>query len=551
MKQTLPLNRWAPNVWVTVVLSTVNPDDPALTGGRYLSYGERAFTPNVGVIEDDTARRSRSNTVTIWHEENLLIDGKLVPAEGGKTYENISPFTEEVIGVAADATLSDVRAAIDAARRAFDTTDWTTNRELRLDCLRKFHAALVEKQDDLRQIVINEVGAPVEITKMAGLDTPIASIPYFVDVLEKYDFQEDLGLMEFMGGQHRRFLSKEPVGVVAAITAYNYPIQLALAKIIPALAAGCTVILKGAPQTPWCNLAIGHVAADIFPAGVLNVITSDSAEVAAELTTHKDVDSVTFTGSTPVGKKIMAAASGTVKRVFLELGGKSAMVMLEDGDINLSTAMACFATISHSGQGCAITSRLVVPRARVEEAAGVAKYMMENMVKVGNPAEEDTKMGPLITKAQQDKVKGYVDRAIAAGATVVTGGKIPENLEKGFFFEPTVLIVDENSEIAQEELFGPVLAIIAHDGDDDAVRIANNSEFGLSGGVSSADPEKGLAAAKKIRTGTIGVNGGMWFGADAPFGGFKQSGLGREMGVLGFEEFLEIKTIAIPEPAAS
>jgi acyl-CoA reductase-like NAD-dependent aldehyde dehydrogenase len=489
--------------------------------------------------------------VTIWHEENLLIDGKLVPAEGGKTYDNISPFTEEVIGVAADASLGDVRAAIDAARRAFDTTDWSTNRELRLDCLRKFHAALVEKQEDLRAIVINEVGAPVEITKMAGLETPIASIPYFIGILEKYEFQDDLGLMEFMGGQHRRYVSKEPVGVVAAITAYNYPIQLALAKIIPALAAGCTVVLKGAPQTPWCNLALGNIAANIFPAGVLNVITSDSAEVAAELTVHKDVDSVTFTGSTPVGKKIMAAASDTVKRVFLELGGKSAMVMLEDGDINLSTAMACFATISHSGQGCAITSRLVVPRARVEEAAGVAKYMMENMVKVGNPAEEDTKMGPLITKAQQDKVKGYVDRAVAAGATVVTGGKIPENLEKGFFFEPTVLIVDENSEIAQEELFGPVLAIIAHDGDDDAVRIANNSDFGLSGGVSSADSERGLAAARKIRTGTIGVNGGMWFGADAPFGGFKQSGLGREMGVLGFEEFLEIKTIAIPETAAS
>jgi acyl-CoA reductase-like NAD-dependent aldehyde dehydrogenase len=488
--------------------------------------------------------------VAIWHEENLLIDGKLVPAEGGKTYDNISPFTEEVIGVAADASLNDVRAAIDAARRAFDTTDWTTNRELRLDCLRKFHAALVAKQEDLRQIVIAEVGAPVQITQMAGLDTPIASIPYFIDLLEKYEFQDDLGLMDFMGSQHHRYIAKEPVGVVAAITAYNYPIQLALAKIVPALAAGCTVILKGAPQTPWCNLAIGNIAADIFPAGVLNVITSDSAEVAAELTVHKDVDSVTFTGSTPVGKKIMAAASDTVKRVFLELGGKSAMVMLEDGDVGLSAMMACFATVSHSGQGCAITSRLVVPRARLDEVAEMCKNMMAS-VKVGDPSEADTGMGPLITKAQQDKVKGYVDRAIAAGATLVVGGKIPENLEKGYFFEPTVLIVDENSEIAQEELFGPVLAIIAHDGDDDAVRIANNSEFGLSGAVSSADNERGLAAARKIRTGTIGVNGGMWFGADAPFGGFKQSGIGRENGVLGFEEFLEIKTIAIPEPAAS
>jgi acyl-CoA reductase-like NAD-dependent aldehyde dehydrogenase len=486
--------------------------------------------------------------LSIWHEENLLIDGHLVPAEGGKTYDVISPSTEEKLGVAADASLSDVRTAIAAARRAFDTTDWSTNRELRIDCLRKFHQALVDNVENLRAIVVHEVGAPVQITGMAQLEAPLNLVTYFADVLEKYDFTEEIGDLEFMGTKSRRWVEREPVGVIAAICAYNYPIQLALAKISPAMAAGCTVVLKGAPQTPWANLAIGRIAADIFPPGVLNVITSSSAEVSAELTTNKDVDGVTFTGSTPVGKKIMAAASDTVKRVFLELGGKSALVCLDDGDLQTSTAMACYATVSHAGQGCAITSRLVVPRDQVQMAAAIAKGVM-GAITYGDPADPAIQMGPLISKQQQEKVAGYVDRAVAAGATVVTGGKVPENLDKGYFYEPTVLITDENSEIAQQELFGPVLVILAHDGDDDAARVANNSDFGLSGAVSSGDPERARAFARRIRTGTFGINGGAWFGPDAPFGGFKQSGVGRESGVLGFEEFLEVKTLAEPIPS--
>ncbi len=491
------------------------------------------------------------SAVTVWHEENLLIDGKLVPAEGGKTYDNFSPFTEEKIGVAADASLNDAKAAIAAARRAFDETDWSTNKELRLKCLRDFHAGLLANLENLRGMVVAEVGAPVQITGMAALQSPIDSIPYFIGLLESYDFTEDLGTVDFMGSPHRRLVEKEPVGVVAAIVAYNYPIQLALAKMIPALAAGCTVILKGAPQTPWSALSIGKIAAEAgFPAGVVNVITSSSVEVSAEFTTSKDIDAVSFTGSTPVGKKIMAASSNTVKRVFLELGGKSAMVCLEDGDIPTAAMIGVYATTSHSGQGCAITSRLVVPRARLDETVELVKQFMGG-IKVGDPADPETNMGPLITKDQQNKVKGYVDRAVAAGGTLVVGGGIPADLPTGYFFEPTAIVTDENSELAQEELFGPVLAIIPHDGDDDAIRIANNSDFGLSGGIMSADLERGLAAARRVRTGTIGVNGGVWFAPDAPFGGYKQSGFGRENGVPGFEEFLETKTLAYPEPTAS
>lgn len=484
--------------------------------------------------------------MTIWREERLLIDGKLVEAEGGRTYDTISPQTGEVIGVAADATINDVRAAISAARRAFDETDWATNKELRVRCLRQFYDKVRERVEDLRAIVVADTGMPVQSTPGPALEAALEYLKYYADVLEGYEFEEDFGIVESYGRQNRRWVEREPIGVVAAITAYNYPIQLALVKIAPALAAGCTVVLKGAPQTPWATLALGALATETdLPPGVLNVITSSDNEVSAELTVSPDVDAVTFTGSTPVGKKIMAAASDTVKKVFLELGGKSALVVLDDGDVQTGAMMAAMGVASHSGQGCAITTRLLVPREKYDEAVAAAAGVL-GQVKYGDPADPENYMGPLITKAQQEKVAGYVERAVASGAKIATGGKIPEHLGAGYFYEPTVLSnVDENDEIAQDELFGPVLVVIPHDGDDDAVRIANNSDFGLSGGVLGS-PERARAVARKVRTGTIGINGGMWHGIDVPFGGYKQSGLGRENAAIGFEEFLEIKTLAEP-----
>lgn len=486
--------------------------------------------------------------MTIWHEEHLLIDGALVPAEGGATYENTSPFTEEVIGVAADASLGDVRRAIESARRAFDTTDWARDRDFRVRCLRQLHEALVRHADEFRQILVQEVGMPFNTTFGAGYDAPVESVRWYADQLETFEFTEELGVAEAFGRKNNRWVEKEAAGVVAAIVAYNYPVQLQLAKLAPALAAGCTVLLKGAPQTPWSALALGKLIAEEtdIPAGVVNVITSSRAEVGAELTTHPDVDLVTFTGSTPVGKKIMAAASDTVKRVFLELGGKSAMVVLDDADPTIAAMMTAFAVCSHSGQGCAITSRMIVPRAQHDEIAALVVEMMQS-VKVGDPASPETYMGPLISADQREKVAGYVDRALAAGAKALVGGKTPEGLEKGYFFEPTVIVgADENSEIAQDELFGPVLVILPHDGDEDAVRIANNSVFGLSGGVISEDRERALKVARGIRSGTLSVNGGVYFSPDAPFGGYKQSGFGREMGIASFDEFLERKTLAEP-----
>ena len=486
--------------------------------------------------------------MSIWHEDRLLIDGELVAAEGGKTYDNFSPSTEEKIGTAADASLADTRRAIAAARRAFDTTDWSRDRELRVRCLTQLHQALQDNFDNLAQILVHEVGAPISSTHGPQLEGPIAIVDWYRELLETYDFTEDLGNIEMFGGKHHRWVEKEAAGVVSAIVAYNYPIQLALAKLGPALAAGCTVVLKGAPDTPWSALALGRLIAENtdIPAGVVNILTSSSNEVGVEMTTHPDVDAITFTGSTPVGRSIMAAASATVKRVFLELGGKSAFVMLDDGDPAMAGMFCGFAATSHSGQGCAITSRLLVPRARYDEVVEITKQMMSS-VKYGDPTDPEVMMGPLINARQREKVAGYVDRAIADGAKAVLGGRIPEQLPKGYYYEPTILTgADEDSAVAQEELFGPVLVVLPHDGDEDAIRIANNSIFGLSGAVLGSDRERALRVARGIRTGTMSVNGGLYYGPDSPFGGYKQSGIGREMGAAGLDEFLERKTLAEP-----
>jgi len=486
--------------------------------------------------------------VTTWHEEQLLIDGKLMPAEGGATYENVNPATEEVLGVAADATLDDARRAITAARRAFDSTDWSRDHAFRVRCLRQLHQALLDNFEPLSQILVQEVGAPVSSMSGPQLAGPTDVVGWYADLLEGYDFVEDLGERDTFAGRHHRWIEKEAAGVVGAIAAYNYPIQLALAKLAPSLAAGCTVVLKGAPDTPWATLALGRLIADStdIPPGVVNVLTSTDNAVGAELTTHPDVDVVSFTGSTPVGRQIMAAASATVKRVFLELGGKSAFVLLDDGDVGLAAMFCSYATISHSGQGCAITSRLVVPRDRYDEVVDLARTTLAG-VAYGDPTNPANMMGPLINARQREKVAGYVDRAVADGAEAVVGGRFPEHLPRGFFYEPTLLVhADENSAVAQDELFGPVLVVLPHDGDDDAVRVANNSIFGLSGAVVSADRERALAVARGIRAGTMSVNGGLYYGPDAPFGGYKQSGIGREMGAAGLDEFLERKTLAEP-----
>src|SRR6516162_4951537 len=413
-------------------------------------------------------------------DRRLLIDGRLVTAD--KTFPSLNPATGAVIGHAPDAGVEQAQAAIAAARRAFDTTSWPTDVELRIRCLDQLHRALVDHAEELRELTIAEVGATRALTQGAQLDDPIKIVRFYADLLRTYQFSEDLGDIESRGMRHHRWVEKEAAGVVGAIIAYHYPNQLALAKLAPALAAGCTVVLKGAPDTPLVTLALGELIANHtdIPPGVVNVLSSSDPEVGAVLTTSPDVDVVTFTGSTATGRRIMAAASDTLKRVFLELGGKSAAIILDDADFSMAALFAAFSMATHAGQGCALTSRLLVPRKHHDEIVNLVAQNF-SLVRHGDPADENTYMGPLISERQRDKVDGMVKRAIEAGATLVTGGT---RLDPGYFYAPTLLTnVDPNSEIAQEEVFGPVLVVIAYDDDDDAVRIANNSIYGLSGAV--------------------------------------------------------------------
>ncbi|WP_216893503.1 aldehyde dehydrogenase family protein [Nocardia alni] len=471
----------------------------------------------------------------------LLIGGQLIEAE--RTFPSLNPATGDVFGYAPDATVAQAEAAVAAARHAFDTTDWATNVALRERCLDQFHQALRDHVEELRELSIAEVGSTVSLTRAGQLEAPIEIVRYYADLLKTYEFTENFGSVEYLGQQHRRWVEKEATGVVAAIVAYNYPNQLALAKLAPALAAGCTVVLKAAPDTPLTTLALGELIARYtdIPAGVVNVLSSSEVAVGELLTTHPDVDAITFTGSTAVGRTIMTAAAGSLKRVFLELGGKSAAIVLDDADYASIGPYAAFGITIHAGQGCALNSRLLVPRKDHDEiVAAVAASFAR--VRYGDPRDRKTYMGPLISERQRDKVHGLVQRAVAAGATLVTGGA---KVDPGFFYQPTLLAgVDPDSEIAQEEVFGPVLAVIPYDDDDDAVRIANHSVYGLSGAVFSADEQRALTVARRIRTGTFSVNGGNYFHPDVPFGGYKQSGIGREMGAAGLEEFLERKTLA-------
>jgi aldehyde dehydrogenase (NAD+) len=345
-----------------------------------------------------------------------------------------------------------------------------------------------------------------------------------------------------------RLVLREPVGVVGAITPWNFPFMLNVSKLAPALAAGNTVVLKPAPDTPWSATMIGRIIAEEtdIPPGVVNIVASgDKAAVGEVLTGDPRVDMISFTGSTGVGKRIMARGAETVKKVFLELGGKSANIILDDADLD-GVAMGGMMICMHAGQGCAITTRMLLPESRYDEAVEKLAGAFA-MVPYGDPTDMSNLMGPLVNRAQYERVLGMIDRAKADGARCLVGGGPATQFERGFFVQPTLFVdVDPDSELAQDEVFGPVLAVIKYRDDDDAVRIANSSRYGLSGAVSSASLDRALGVARRIRTGTVSVNGGAWFGPDSPFGGYKESGVGREHGIAGFEEYLETKTVGLP-----
>jgi aldehyde dehydrogenase (NAD+) len=481
-------------------------------------------------------------------EVRMLIGGELVEAASGKRFENINPATEEVLGEVADASSEDMRRAIAAARAAFDLSDWSTNRTLRKRCLEQLQEALESEREELRDEVVAEVGTPHILTFAAQVDWPLDdALRYPAKMIDEFPFERPLPDSNLMGMASRRAVRKEPMGVIGAIVPWNYPVEVTLNKIGPILATGNAVVLKPAPDTPWNATRLGRLVAEKtdIPPGIVNVVTSSDHLVGEELTLSPDVDMISFTGSTATGKRIMEKGAATLKRVFLELGGKSAMIVCDDADfasVVPGGSMVCV----HGGQGCAMQTRMLLPRSRYDEGVELITTAM-GTVPYGDPTDDGVLMGPLVSARQRDRVLGYIQKGQEEGAKLVAGGGRPAHLSKGWYVEPTLFVdVDNSMAIAREEIFGPVLCVIPYEGDDDAVRIANESNYGLSGGVFSASEDRATAIARRIRTGSISVNGGMWYGADSPYGGYKDSGIGRQCGTEGFEQYLETKAIAWP-----
>jgi aldehyde dehydrogenase (NAD+) len=479
-------------------------------------------------------------------ESRMLIDGKLVDADSGATFPNVNPATEETIGQVADASAEEMRRAIAAARRAFDESDWSTNRALRKRCLEQLQEALESEVEELREELIAEVGTPRMLTYAFQLDGPLSeALRYPATLIDQFPWERELPNGAAAGIPSRRAVWKEPMGVVGAIVPWNFPFEVTIGKVGQILATGNTMVLKPAPDTPFNATRLGRLVAERtdIPAGVFNVVTSSDHLVGEELTLSPLVDLISFTGSTATGKRIMEKGAATMKRVFLELGGKSAMVVLDDADFP-AVVPAGSSVCAHGGQGCAMQTRMLLPRSRYEEGVELITAAM-GQVPYGDPSDPTVMMGPLVSPRQRDRVLGYIARGQEEGAKLVLGGGRPSHLPKGWYVEPTLFVdVDNSMTIAQEEIFGPVLCVIPYDDDDDAVRIANDSGYGLSGGVHSASEERATAIARRIRTGSMGINGGMWYGADMPYGGYKGSGIGRQNGIEGFEQYLETKAVA-------
>jgi len=477
----------------------------------------------------------------VIERRELFIDGAFTSPNASQVIEVRSPADGHVVGLVPEANLTDLDSAVAAARRAFDEGPWPrlTMAE-RAEHLGQVHAELNGRQGELAALVTDEVGTPISFSTMVQAMVPMMFLDYYVNLGRTYATEE---VRPGMLGPS--IVVQEPVGVVGAIVPWNYPFYLTLAKVAPALLAGCTVVIKPAPETPLdIYLLAEAVEAAGLPPGVLNVLPA-GREVGEALVGHPGVDKISFTGSTATGRRIMGICAESVRRVTLELGGKSACILLDDADLDLAVPGAVQAATLNSGQTCVAQTRLLVPRRRHDEVVERVVALFESMV-VGDPRDPTTTIGPMVSARQQERVLGYIDIGAREGAKVATGGGVPSGLTDGHYVEPTVFVnVDNGMRIAQEEIFGPVLAVIPYEGDDAAVQLANDSIYGLSGAVWSGDTERGVGLARRIRTGTFAVNG-LGMNPAAPFGGFKQSGIGRELGPEGLAPYLEYKSISVP-----
>jgi aldehyde dehydrogenase (NAD+) len=468
--------------------------------------------------------------------DKIYINGAWVRSTGRGAIDVINAATEEVMGAAPDGTVEDVDRAVAAARAAFPRWSETAPAE-RASYLERIAEGLNARGDEIARTITAEVGMPLKLSRAIQAALPVGTAKAFAAMVREFSFEEQIG---------NSLVVREPVGVAGCITPWNYPLHQVMGKVAPALAAGCTVVVKPSEVAPLTALILAEVIDGIgLPAGVFNLVSGTGPIAGEAIAAHPGVDMVSFTGSTRAGRRVSELAARTVKRVALELGGKSANLILPDADLQKAVTAGVNDCYLNSGQTCSALTRMLVPRERYDEAVALAKAAAERFT-VGDPFNEATKLGPLVSAAQRERVRGYIRKGLEEGAALVTGGaEAPEGLTKGYFVRPTVFAnVRNDMTIAQEEIFGPVLSIIPYENEDDAVRIANDTIYGLGGAVWSGDPERAKAVARRLRTGQVNVNGGRYNPA-APFGGYKQSGHGREFGKYGLEEFLQVKAMQL------
>jgi aldehyde dehydrogenase (NAD+) len=468
--------------------------------------------------------------------DKIYIGGQWVQSAGTGVLEVINSTTEQVMGSVPEGTVEDVDNAVAAARSAFESWSQTSVQE-RADWMQRISEGLGARMDEIAELIAQEVGMPIKLSNIIQAGLPTTTFGSMPKLLAELQWEEEVG---------NSLIVREPVGVVGAITPWNYPLHQIAAKVAPALAAGCTVVLKPSQVAPLNAALLADVIDEVgLPAGVFNLVTGRGSVIGEALARHPDVDMISFTGSTEAGRRVSEAAAGTIKRVALELGGKSPNVILEDANLEQAITDGVSKCFLNSGQTCSALTRMLVPRSRLAEAEQIAAAVAEQF-KPGDPFESGTMLGPLVSEGQRKLVRDYITKGTEEGAKLVTGGvEPPQGLEQGYFVRPTVFSdVTPEMTIAQEEIFGPVLAIMPYEDDEDAVRIANDSVYGLAGGVWSADEERAKRIARRIRTGQVEINGGA-FNPLAPFGGYKQSGYGRELGRFGLEEFLQIKSLQL------
>ena len=468
--------------------------------------------------------------------EQLYIDGKWIDSLGKGSIDVINPATEEIIGRVPVGSTKDVDKAVVAAKSAFDS--WSKSSiEERIELLNALSNAFKERGEELAQTITSEVGTPIGYSRVAMVGTPRVVSRSYAKILEDYVWEEEI---------RNSIICKEPIGVCAFITPWNFPLHQIIGKVAPAMAAGCTMILKPSKEAPLSAFILAEILDEIgLPAGVFNLVSGHGSEVGDYMSSHPDVDMVSFTGSTGAGVSVSQSAAPTIKRVTLELGGKSANVALEDADPVLVAKKAIGACHQNSGQTCSALTRLIIPESMNKQVCDIIAEKNDSYL-VGNPLDEETRCGPMVSLRQQLSVTEYIQSGIDEGANLISGGLgMPDGIEKGFYVKPTIFAnVTPDMKIWKEEIFGPVLVITTYNTESEALKLANDSIYGLSGGVWSEDPDRAVNFAKKMRTGQVSVNGGS-FNVSAPFGGYKLSGNGRELGTHGLDEFLEIKSIQL------